>query len=393
MFTKEIERELLAGRVDLAVHSLKDLPTEVAAGLCLAAVPQRAAVADALLSDKYPSLDQLPPGATVGTGSLRRRAQLLHVRPDLQIRDIRGNVDTRLRKLHGGQFDAIVLAEAGLERLGLAGQITQRLPPAIMLPAVGQGALALEVRSDDRRTRQLVQSLDHAASHAAVAAERAMLAALRGGCLAPVAAWGRLDQDRPGSSHLDRPGAQCRRRADDRGHPSAAAGRGRATGPSRGRRSAGPRGGRPDRVGTAIAALTSTSDTAGVPRLPRGSEVRYTTFSGGGLCPPDGCVAPSTNDLLLKGDPAMKRSILVAGLLLLAACPLRGAQPTGPVGPMPQLGLATIGDQGNIEVAYIIVVEVWETATRHEAYTAADANGAPVQRVREVTATSRPSCP
>ncbi|MGO8691171.1 MAG: hydroxymethylbilane synthase [Thermoguttaceae bacterium] len=197
VFTKEIERELLAGRVDLAVHSLKDLPTDVAAGLCLAAVPQRASVADALLSDKYRTLDQLPPGATVGTGSLRRRAQLLHARPDLQIRDIRGNVDTRLRKLHGGQVDAVVLAEAGLERLGLADQIAQRLPPAIMLPAVGQGALALEVRRDDRRTRQLVQALDHPASHAAVAAERAMLAALHGGCLAPVAAWGRFDQDRP----------------------------------------------------------------------------------------------------------------------------------------------------------------------------------------------------
>ena len=197
VFTKEIERELLAGRVDLAVHSLKDLPTDVPAGLCVAAVPQRASVADALLSDKYQALDQLPPAATVGTGSLRRRAQLLHARPDLQIRDIRGNVDTRLRKLHGGQVDAVVLAEAGLERLGLADQIAQRLPTAIMLPAVGQGALALEVRGDDRRTRQLVQSLDHRASHVAVTAERAMLAALHGGCLAPVAAWGRFDQDRP----------------------------------------------------------------------------------------------------------------------------------------------------------------------------------------------------
>ena len=112
------------------------------------------------------------------------------MRPDLQVRDIRGNVDTRLRKLHAGQYDAIVLAEAGLERLGLAGQITQRLPTAIMLPAVGQGALALEIRTDDRPTRELLQSLDDAASHAAVTAERAMLAALHGGCLAPVAAWG-----------------------------------------------------------------------------------------------------------------------------------------------------------------------------------------------------------
>jgi hydroxymethylbilane synthase len=195
VFTKEIQHELLARRVDLAVHSLKDLPTEPVAGLCLAAVPPRAAVGDALISERYGSLDQLPPGATVGTGSLRRRAQLLHARPDLVVRDIRGNVDTRLRKLRAGEHDAIVLAEAGLERLGLAGQITERLPAAIMLPAVGQGALALETRSDDRVTQELVQALDDAASHAAVSAERAMLTALRGGCLAPVAAWGRLDRD------------------------------------------------------------------------------------------------------------------------------------------------------------------------------------------------------
>ncbi len=176
----------------------------------------------------------------------------------------------------------------GLERLGLADQIAQRLPTAIMLPAVGQGALALEVRGDDRRTRQLVQSLDHPASHAAVAAERAMLAALHGGCLAPVAAWGRFDQDRPDlltlTGRVLSPDGVQKIEATR----SAAAGRGRATGPSRGRRPAGPRCRRPDRVGTAIAALTSTSDTAGVPRLPRGSEFRYTTFSAGGLCPPDG---------------------------------------------------------------------------------------------------------
>ncbi len=195
VFTKEIQRELLAGRIDLAVHSLKDLPTDMAAGLCLAAVPKRAAVADALLSEEYPGLDLLPPGAAVGTGSLRRRAQLLHVRPDLQIRDIRGNVDTRLRKLHAGQCDAVVLAEAGLKRLGLSDRIAERLPMSIMLPAVGQGALGLEVRGDDRPTLQLVQSLEDADSRAAVSAERAMLAALRGGCLAPIAAWARTDRD------------------------------------------------------------------------------------------------------------------------------------------------------------------------------------------------------
>ena len=197
VFTKEIERELLAGRVDLAVHSLKDLPTDVRPGLCLAAVPQRASVGDALLSDKYVRWTNCRRAPRWGPAVSAAGHNCCTSRPDLQIRDIRGNVDTRLRKLHGGQFDAVVLAEAGLERLGLADQIAQRLPPAIMLPAVGQGALALEVRRDDRRTRQLVQALDHPASHAAVAAERAMLAALRGGCLAPVAAWGRFDEDRP----------------------------------------------------------------------------------------------------------------------------------------------------------------------------------------------------
>ena len=144
IFTKEIQRALLEGRIDLAVHSLKDLPTDVVPGLCVTAVPERAAVGDVLVCRKWASLDELPQRATLGTGSLRRRAQLLHVRPDLQIRDIRGNVDTRLRKLDQGEYDAIVLAEAGLRRLGLADRITQVLPLTLLLPAVGQGALAVE---------------------------------------------------------------------------------------------------------------------------------------------------------------------------------------------------------------------------------------------------------
>jgi hydroxymethylbilane synthase len=193
VFTKEIQRELLAGRVDLAVHSLKDLPTDPVPGLILAAVPERAAVADVLVSDRFDSVEMLPPGAVVGTGSLRRRAQLLHHRSDLEMRDIRGNVDTRLRKLREGQFEAIVLAQAGLERLGLAKHIWQVLPPEMMLPAVGQGALGIESREDDTRTREALACLDHAATHAAVVAERAMLAELHGGCLAPIAAWGRIN--------------------------------------------------------------------------------------------------------------------------------------------------------------------------------------------------------
>ena len=193
VFTKEIQLALLDGRIDLAVHSLKDLPTAETPGLCLAAVPERGPPGDALISAGGASLDELPRGATIGTGSPRRRAQLLHVRRDLKMQDIRGNVDTRLRKLREGGYDAVVLAEAGLRRLGLAGQITQRLPLEIVLPAVGQGALALETRLDDAATRACVAQLDHPPTHAAVLAERALLATLEGGCTAPVAALGRTE--------------------------------------------------------------------------------------------------------------------------------------------------------------------------------------------------------
>lgn len=193
VFTKELQRALLDGRIDLAVHSLKDLPTDEVPGLSLTAVPERAQVADVLVSREHGWLDALPEGAAVGTGSLRRRAQLCHARPDLRMKDIRGNVDTRLRKLSDGQYDALVLAEAGLQRLELAEAITQRLPLSIMLPAVGQGALGLETRTDDHLLRGLLAQLDHPATHAAVVAERAMLAALAGGCLAPIGAWGRIE--------------------------------------------------------------------------------------------------------------------------------------------------------------------------------------------------------
>jgi hydroxymethylbilane synthase len=196
VFTKEIQRALLDRRIDLAVHSLKDLPTEQVDGLCLAAVPERAPVHDALVSRRHGSLEQLPPGAVVGTGSLRRRAQLLHFRPDLSMSDIRGNVDTRLRKLDDGLYDAVILAEAGLRRLELAGRITQLLPQSVLLPAVGQGALGLEARVDDEETRRVLRPLDHPPSHASVVAERAMLAALHGGCMAPIAAWGRVEDGR-----------------------------------------------------------------------------------------------------------------------------------------------------------------------------------------------------
>ncbi|MHB1035870.1 MAG: hydroxymethylbilane synthase [Pirellulales bacterium] len=201
VFTKELQRALVENRIDLAVHSLKDLPTGTAEGLCLASVPERASVRDVLVLREPGSLDSLPPGAVVGTGSLRRRAQLWHVRADLRMEDIRGNVDTRLRKLHEGQYDALVLAEAGLRRLGLEQHITFVLPMEVILPAVGQGALGLETRADDPPVRELVDRMDHPATHLAVLAERAMLAKLQGGCLAPVGAWGRTEDD--GRLHLD----------------------------------------------------------------------------------------------------------------------------------------------------------------------------------------------
>lgn len=193
VFTKEIQRALLDGRVDLAVHSLKDLPTEAAPGLALAAVPPRASPWDALVAAHVRTLEELPRRAVVGTSSLRRRSQLWHLRPDLELRDVRGNVDTRLEKLRQGQFDALVLAEAGLERLGLGDRVTQSLRAPQLLPAVGQGALGLEARAHDEETRGRLAGLDDPGTRAAVTAERALLAALHGGCLAPVAAWGRLE--------------------------------------------------------------------------------------------------------------------------------------------------------------------------------------------------------
>jgi len=195
VFTKELQRALLDRRIDLAVHSLKDLPTDPVAGLTLAAVPAREVTADALISgDAFP-LEQLRRGAVIGTGSLRRRAQLLHLRGDLAMKEIRGNVDTRLRKLRDGEYDAIVLAEAGLKRLGLDGQITERFNFDQMLPAIGQGALGIEAREDDGPTRDAVCLLNDPASDQAVMAERSLLEVLRGGCLAPIGGLARTTTD------------------------------------------------------------------------------------------------------------------------------------------------------------------------------------------------------
>lgn len=202
LFTKEIQAALLEQRVDIAVHSLKDLPTEPTRGLALAAVPVREACGDVLVSRGGYHVDTLTKGATVGTGSVRRRAQLLHLRPDLDIRDIRGNVETRLRKMDDGEYDAVVLAEAGLRRLDLAARIMHVIDKRQMLPAVGQGALGIEIRESDQRTRDAVAALHHPDSYHCVLAERVLLGELRGGCLAPVGAWGRIEEERD-LLHLD----------------------------------------------------------------------------------------------------------------------------------------------------------------------------------------------
>lgn len=191
VFTKEIQKALLDERIDLAVHSLKDLPTAPVAGLTLAAIPVRGPVGDAWLSPHGTTVEDLPRAARVGTGSLRRRAQLWHVRPDLRMMEARGNVDTRVKKLEAGEFDALVLAEAGLTRLGIAPPDMRRLPTSLMVPAVGQGALGIETRAGDTRTIDAVGPLDDRPTRAAVFAERSLLAELAGGCLAPIGAWAR----------------------------------------------------------------------------------------------------------------------------------------------------------------------------------------------------------
>jgi hydroxymethylbilane synthase len=192
LFTKEIEEALLDGRADLAVHSLKDLPTELPAGLVLAAVPEREDPRDAIVGKR---LTDLPGGARVGTSSLRRSAQLRALRPDLVIESVRGNVDTRLRKLDEGQYDAILLAAAGLKRLGWGDRIAEILPVELMCPAVGQGALAIETRPSGAGF-DACRSLDHGATHAAVRAERGLLGALGGGCQVPIGAHARIEDGR-----------------------------------------------------------------------------------------------------------------------------------------------------------------------------------------------------
>lgn len=195
LFVKEIEEALLSGAIDFAVHSMKDVPTQLPEGLEILCVPPREDSRDALISRTGCRFHDLPVGALVGTSSLRRQSQFLHARPDLRIEMLRGNLDTRLKKLKDGQFDAIILAAAGLRRLGWAQEITEYLDPQLCLPAIGQGALAIEGRSDDQFVRSIVSRLTHQPTQIAVTAERALLHRLEGGCQVPIAAYATLTQD------------------------------------------------------------------------------------------------------------------------------------------------------------------------------------------------------
>ena len=199
MFTKEIEEALIEGRVDLAVHSLKDLPTEMQAGFEIAAITKRENPRDVLVSKRYCSIEDLPHGARVGTSSLRRQAQLKAVRSDLDIYPLRGNVDTRLRKLNSGEYDAIILAAAGVTRLGLTAMVKQIIPVEIMCPAAGQGALGIEIRLGDEATRKHLSFLDDATARATTTCERALLNKLGGGCQVPIGAHAEM---RDGRLHL-----------------------------------------------------------------------------------------------------------------------------------------------------------------------------------------------
>jgi len=189
VFTKELEDALLDRRIDLAVHSMKDMPTALPTGLEIAAICERDDVRDALISGGGLKLDQLPAGARIGTSSLRRQAQLRHYRRDLEMADMRGNVDTRLAKLAQGNYDAIVLAKAGLERLGKAERISEIVPPEVCLPAAGQGAIGIETRKRENELSAAVRKLNHDPSRVAVEAERAVLAGLEGGCQVPMGVW------------------------------------------------------------------------------------------------------------------------------------------------------------------------------------------------------------
>lgn len=192
LFVKEIETALLEGRIDLAVHSMKDMPADIPPGLCIGVVPERENPLDILIARNGHAFEDLPHGARLGSSSLRRGAQVRYIRPDITVHPLRGNLDTRIRKLQTEGLDAIILAAAGVKRLGLEARITQYLPESIMLPAIGQGALAIEVREDEDATRQLIAPMDHRETRLAVESERAFLSRLEGGCQVPIAAHAKI---------------------------------------------------------------------------------------------------------------------------------------------------------------------------------------------------------
>lgn len=195
LFVKEIEEALIANRIDIAVHSMKDMPAELLDGLSIGAIPERENPVDVLISGNNFLLSQLPERARVGTSSLRRMAQLKYIRPDLVILPLRGNLDTRIRKLDAGELDAVILAAAGVKRLGLENLITEYLDENIMLPAVGQGALCIEIRENDNNVMKFAGSLDHSITHAVVMGERAFLKRLEGGCQIPIAGHGKAENN------------------------------------------------------------------------------------------------------------------------------------------------------------------------------------------------------
>jgi hydroxymethylbilane synthase len=193
IFIKELEDALLDESIDIAVHSVKDIPTEVPPGMSFPAICRREDVRDCLVSGNGATLASLRQGARVGTGSLRRQAQLRHARPDLDVRDLRGNVDTRLRKVESGEYDAVMLAKAGLDRLGWTHRISETLSPDVCMPAVGQGALGIECRASDAETSAALDKLNDAETRSAIVAERSLLSVLQGGCQVPLGAWARLE--------------------------------------------------------------------------------------------------------------------------------------------------------------------------------------------------------
>jgi hydroxymethylbilane synthase len=195
IFIKELEDALLEESIDIAVHSVKDVPTEVPTRFAFPAICRREDVRDCLVSGNRATLLNLRQGARVGTGSLRRQAQLRHIRPDLDVRDLRGNVDTRLRKVEAGEYDAVMLAKAGLDRLGWSHRISETLSPEVCMPAVGQGALGVECRASDAETSAALAKLDDAETRAAIIAERTLLSVLQGGCQVPLGAWARMERD------------------------------------------------------------------------------------------------------------------------------------------------------------------------------------------------------